>query len=99
MLILQITTDIANMILAVVAVMVVTMIVFRTSKRLDTVYKFYLATAVTLAIAGFIRINEYAQLIPNELSDIIFIFSRTFATIFFILGSMVMLFIIDKESK
>ena len=96
---LSITIDIVTLIFALVAVIMVSMVVFRTEKGLDRVFKYYLASMVTILISTAMILNTYLNIIPHKYTDSIFQASRVLAFIFFILGCQVMLMIINKSSK
>ncbi|MBI5037588.1 MAG: hypothetical protein HZC01_02710 [Candidatus Kerfeldbacteria bacterium] len=96
---LSITIDVLNLVLAIAATLTMLMVVFRTSKRLDLAFKFFAATAISLLIAGLLRIDHYIGILPTGLIDLVLPISRTVALTFFILGSIIILLIIDKESR
>lgn len=96
---LELTFHLINLILSLTAMIVVTMIIFRTKKGLDKVFKFFLATTITLVLATSMQINQYVGLIPANYEQIIFFVSRLLATAFFLLGCAMMLTIISKESR
>lgn len=96
---LSLTFHIINLLLALMATAVVTMIIFRTRKGLDKVFKFFLGTTITLIIATSMQVNEHTGLIPVNFEQIIFTVSRLLASLFFLAGLAVMLHIINKESR
>jgi len=96
---LDATIDILILLLALAATVIIVIIVFRTQKGLDRAFKFYLVTAITLSIAGFLNLDQHFNLIPSVYNQIIFLFSRLIALIFFVLGSITFLLTITKITR
>lgn len=96
---LSIIVSVVNFLLSILSVLVITMLVFRTKNGLDTAFKFFLGTALTLAIAGFLSINQYLNIVPVRLEAIIFDLSRFLGMVFFILGNLTLLIIVSKNSE
>ena len=97
--ILSLGVDIINFLLALLLCIVMIMIIFRTKKGLDTVYKYYFVTTIVLLLALLLNLDKYMDLIPFEIEMIIFDLSRFFAMLFFLLGGLKFLRIIDKAGQ
>ena len=94
-----ITIDIVILIFSILAVIITSMIVFRTEHGLDRAFKYYLGTAITLLVASVMVLDSYINIIPLKYTIPILQISRVAALILFILGSQVMLMIVSKTSK
>jgi len=97
--ILDLSVDIINLLLVLLLCIVLIMIIFKTKKGLDTVYKYYFASGVTLLLAILLSLNKYMELVPFKIEMIIFDLSRFLAMLFFVLGSLNFLRIIDKTGQ
>ena len=96
---LDLTFHVINLLLALMATAVVTMLIFRTRKGLDKAFKLFLGTTITLVLATSMQVNEYTGLIPVNFEQVIFTVSRLLASLFFLAGLAMMLHIISKESR
>lgn len=96
---LSFTIDVLSLIISVLSVMVVIMIIFRTRKGLDRVFKMYLVMTIALAVSAAMDVDTHLGLIPIQYAGIIFVISRLVAVSFFFIGTVIMLIIINKESS
>lgn len=96
---LSFTIDVFSLIISVLSIMVVIMIIFRTRKGLDRVFKMYLVMAIALAVSATMDVDTHLGLIPLQYAGIVFIISRLVAISFFFIGTVIMLVIINKESS
>lgn len=96
---LSFTIDAFSLIMSILSMIVIIMVIFRTRKGLDRAFKMYLVSAITLVAAGAMDVNTHLGLIPIQYAGIIFVVSRLVAASFFFIGTMIMLAIINKESR
>ena len=91
--------DLINVVLSATAVILTIQVIMRTEKKLDTVFKNFLFTALVLAVATLIQLNKYVGLVNPDFADVVAHLSRMLALVFFLTGLLVMLRIIRKASK
>lgn len=96
---LRLTFDCLNIFVALFTTVILFLIVFRTKKGLDKVYKFYLASSITILACSMVLLNQYLGLIPTGFQDVLYTVSRFLSQTFLLLGNVIMLYIITKESR
>lgn len=97
--ILVMSVDIINFLIALVICIVVTMLVFRTKNGLDVAFKFYLAMAISLLLASLLELNQYMIILPPQISATGFKILCFLSAIFFLSGCIKFLSIINKSSQ
>jgi hypothetical protein len=87
-----------NFILALLVVIFMTKIVYRTEKQLDKVFKLLLSAGAVVLVASFLNMDYHFGIIPADWARIILLGSRTLELFLFLLAGFVMLKLINDES-
>lgn len=95
----QFVLTIANILVAAAGAVVVSKIVLRTEKGLDKVFKLYLCLVLIVFFASIIELNRFFGVLDQNYSNTIFVASRFLAMTSFLVGSVLMLRIINKNMR
>ena len=90
--------DIINFLIALVICIVMTMLVYRTKKGLDTAFKLYLGMTICLLIAALFQLNQYLGIVPSQLSTTAFKIFCFLSALFFLSGCIKFLNIINQSA-
>ena len=96
--ILTVLSRYLNFLLALLGVICMTKIVYRTEKRLDKVFKLFHLSASVLLIATILDLSFYWGIVPGNWAKIIILVSRALALLFFFLAGCQMIKLINEES-
>lgn len=91
--------EIANIVISLFMVLVVTALVFRTEKEFDKSFKLMLFSGITLFLASLLRIDKYLGIIPDGLAELVMVSSRTVSVAFMVAALCVLLHAISKERR
>jgi hypothetical protein len=96
--ILILSMDVINFLLALLVCIVVIILVFRTRNGLDQVFKLYFGMSLSLLLVALLQLNSYLKILPAQAELTVFKILCFISAIFFLAGSLKFLSIISKAS-
>lgn len=91
--------DVVNIVLSLLAIVISAKLVWRTESTLDRASKAFLATSIVLFAISLVMANRYFLIIPERYTLFFFQISRPIIFTLFVLGLVLLLEMVSKESK